>query len=131
MTTTIRNALAALLHRRGLWRAVLLVLLLVISVLALAPAPPKALDTGWDKLNHFGAFGALAISACFATRASARHAAGVAAALLAYGGLIEILQTFVPPREGDWADLLADAIGIALGLAVAALARRFTATRQG
>lgn len=130
MTMTKRHALATWLERHGLWRGLLLVLLLVISVLALAPAPPKALDSGWDKLNHFSAFAALALSAFFADRPSLRHAGRVAAALLAYGGLIEILQSFLPPRQGEWADLLADAIGIALGLAVAALARRFTATRQ-
>lgn len=130
MTTTIRNALAALLDRRGLWRAALLLLLLVISVLALSPAPPRTLDSGWDKLNHLAAFVALAVAASLSTQATLSHALRCAIGLLSYGALIEILQSQLPPREGDWADLLADAIGIALGLAIAALARRFTTTRQ-
>lgn len=39
--------------------------------------------------------------------------------VLAYGGAIEIAQSYLPPREGDWLDLLADAVGISLGLLLA------------
>jgi VanZ family protein len=39
--------------------------------------------------------------------------------LLAFGGLIEILQAFVPGRDSDWHDLLADAVGTAAGAALA------------
>jgi VanZ family protein len=122
--------LAYLLEQRAAWRLLLALLLITISYLALSPAPPKTVDTGWDKLNHLSAFVALTVAASFSAKASLRHALLSAIALLAYGGLIEIVQTFLPPREGDWADLLADALGIALGMAVASLARRFTATRQ-
>ncbi len=46
--------------------------------------------------------------------------------LLAYGGAIELIQSQLPPREGDWADLLADGIGIGLGLLIhAALQKCF------
>ena len=49
-------------------------------------------------------------------------------ALLAYGIGIEVAQSFLPPREADAMDVLADGVGIALGLAaawpVAALARQ-------
>ncbi len=43
----------------------------------------------------------------------------LAPALLAYGGFIEVAQSFAPPRQADWADLLADGVGIALGLLAA------------
>jgi VanZ family protein len=129
MTTTIWNALAALLDRRGLWRAALLLLLLVISVLALSPSPPRMLDSGWDKLNHLAAFVALAVAASLSAQATPSHALRCAIGLLSYGALIEILQSQLPPREGDWADLLADALGIVSGLVLSALLRRI-ATRN-
>jgi len=40
-------------------------------------------------------------------------------ALLAYGGAIEVIQLFVPGRSCEWGDLLADAIGISLGVLLA------------
>lgn len=35
--------------------------------------------------------------------------------LLAYGALIEILQSFTPNRTADWFDLFADSLGILAG----------------
>ncbi len=117
------NPLAVLEHQRA-WRLTLLALLAVISFLALTPAPPSNIDSGWDKLNHLAAFAVLALAAAFSAADSLRHAGRSALALLAYGGLIELLQSRMPPRQGEWADLLADAVGILLGLALAALLRR-------
>ena len=37
------------------------------------------------------------------------------AGLLTYGGMIEVLQSFTPDRMAEWADLLADTLGLALG----------------
>lgn len=117
------NPIAVLEHHRA-WRLALLALLAVISFLALTPAPPSSIDSGWDKLNHLAAFAALALAAGFSAATSARHAGRSALALLVYGGLIELLQSRMPPRQGEWADLLADAVGILLGLGLAALLRR-------
>ena len=103
------------------WRAVLTVLLCVIAWLALTPVPPRQADLGWDKLNHLSAFGTLAVVAVLGRCGPYGR---IAAGLLAYGGLIELLQTFVPNRSGEWADLLADGVGIALGLLLAAGWRR-------
>lgn len=102
----------------------LLYLLIVgVSYLALTPKPPTGIDTGWDKLNHTLAFAALAISAWLAYPASHRTRLLWLGALLAFGGLIEILQLFVPGRSAESGDLLADALGIACGAAIAAGAR--------
>ncbi|MGD8841503.1 MAG: VanZ family protein [Gammaproteobacteria bacterium] len=38
------------------------------------------------------------------------------AGLVAYGGLIEILQGTTSYRDAEWADLLADALGAAVGI---------------
>eukprot|EP01036_Dinobryon_divergens_P013295 gene13295-17927_t len=34
---------------------------------------------------------------------------------LAYGSMIEVLQSFTPDHMAEWANLLADALGLAVG----------------
>ncbi len=89
--------------------------LCALTVLVLALLPPSVPEptTGWDKANHMLAFGMLAI---LGTRAWPGRAWHVVAGLMAYGALIEVLQSMTTYRDASWADLLADAIGIALGL---------------
>ncbi len=40
--------------------------------------------------------------------------------LFGYGGLIEVLQLFLPGRSCEWSDLFADSAGIVLGAIMAA-----------
>ena len=40
----------------------------------------------------------------------------VALLMLAYGGLIEIIQGYLPPRQSEWKDFGVDLVGVALGL---------------
>lgn len=105
--------------RRPLWRVLLALMLAVITWLALSPAPPETMNTGWDKANHALAFGALAFSAVWALWQRPRQWVWLVLALLAYGVFIEIAQSFLPPREADWHDVVADSVGIALGLLAA------------
>jgi VanZ family protein len=102
---------------RRLWRVALVALLAVVTWLALVPKPPPQLDFGWDKVNHIAAFAALA---AVATPAFPGRRGRIVAALMMYGVLIEVAQSFIPLRSGDWRDLVGDAIGIALGLVLAA-----------
>ena len=103
------------------WRALALMLVAAILYLALSPAPPKAIDTGWDKANHVLAFVSLTVAAYLGWAGSSVRLAWTWTTLLAFGGSIEIAQLFVPPRSAEWADWLADAVGIALGTLVARL----------
>lgn len=67
--------------------------------------------TGWDKSNHALAFAALGLLGCACWPASAVR---VLVALAAYGGAIEIAQTFTETRMGEWIDWGADVVGLAL-----------------
>lgn len=102
------------------WRALLLALVLTVSYLAMSPQPPRDLNFGWDKLNHVVAFTALAFTSCMSCPNSPRWRLVLLAALVGFGGLIEVVQSFVPGRSSEWDDLLADSIGIAFGASVGA-----------
>lgn len=106
-------------------RVALLLLLVVISWLALRTGPGPEISTGTDKLDHMAAFAALAATAVLGWR----RPLAAALALVGYGVLIELLQSQIPGRTAEVADVLADAIGIGVGLAVFALAARIASRR--
>ena len=122
MPAMLRRIVAEEQPALQVWRTVLALLLVAITWLATTPAPPPAAGLLWDKLNHLAAFFCLAAAASLGFR---RRWLAIAVGLLAYGGLIEVLQSLTPSRTGDWVDLLADAAGIGLGQAAAALALRW------
>jgi VanZ family protein len=106
-------------------RALLALLVVAIGWLALSPRPPTLFSTGWDKANHLLAFATLAAAASFGWVAARRRVA-IAFWLLGYGALIEVLQHWVPGRSSEFADLVADAVGIAFGLWLAGWLQRAT-----
>lgn len=108
------------------WRALLAAALLAICWLAFSAQPPPDLDTGWDKSNHLGAFAVLAFCAerGFGRQAWRRWAP----ALLGFGIFIELVQSQVPGRSAEVSDVLADAVGIGLGVLLAAAWRRLQRT---
>lgn len=103
-----------------LWRALLALLLLAVAWLAFSPAPPPQADTGWDKANHALAFAVLAAVGELALWPHRARRRLTVAGLLCYGALIELLQSQLPARSGEWGDLAADAAGIVIGLLLAA-----------
>lgn len=107
-------------------RALLALLVVAIGWLALSPRPPAVFSTGWDKGNHLLAFATLAVAASFGSVAAARRRLAIALWLLGYGALIEVLQHWVPGRSSEFADLVADAVGIAFGLWLAGRLQRAT-----
>ncbi|MDM0103688.1 VanZ family protein [Variovorax sp. J22R24] len=91
--------------RLGFWVAALTAL-----VLALMPVlPPQMPTTGWDKSNHVITFAILGLLGRAAYR---ERILVVLAGLFAYGGLIEVLQSFTPQRLAEWGDWLADGVGL-------------------
>ena len=103
---------------RRAWRWLLALLMAAVCALAFDPVPSEALSTGWDKLNHALAFAPLGAVAVLAQSPSRWRWVRAAAAMLAFGGFIEVVQTRIPGRSGEVADLLADLIGLAVGLAL-------------
>ena len=94
-------------------------LLVIVSWLAFRSSATPGPSIGWDKLDHFAAFAMLALNAVLVWRYES--AAGIAAALWVYGVLIELVQTQIPGRSGEVGDVVADALGITIGLALAGL----------
>ncbi|MEO8015758.1 MAG: VanZ family protein [Polaromonas sp.] len=110
------------------WRLAFGACVLAVLVLALVPTDVPIPSTGWDKSNHLLAFSVMAL---LGMRAFPGRTMAVLAGLLAYGILIEVLQSFTPSRSADWRDVVADAVGLALGWAVVQLARLVIRLRAG
>lgn len=107
---------------RPLWRTLLLLTIVAVCALAFDPHPPPAIDTGWDKRNHLLAFATLALLAELAFWPWRWRRARNLLGLLAFGAFIELVQTQIPGRSGEWLDLLADGLGIVVGMLLLALA---------
>lgn len=79
-------------------------------------AGPDEPPSPWtDKIVHLSLFTGCGLSCVLAWPRPAR----VLLALVVYGALTEVVQSFVPGRSASAADLLADSIGAGLGLLLA------------
>lgn len=94
------------------WTWAFFAVALAVLVLALTPTASRTATTGWDKTNHLLAF---VVLAWLGLKAYPRRVAAALIGLFAYGGLIEILQIFIPNRSADWTDLVANGLGLLLG----------------
>ncbi|MBI3678535.1 MAG: VanZ family protein [Proteobacteria bacterium] len=79
----------------------------------LTPSPPHEVQLIWDKALHFTAYFGLALFATLATRAS-RNAIWAVLALALFGGVLEIVQSFVG-RDPEIMDEIANIIGAVSG----------------
>ena len=103
--------MASNLKLAWLWFTLGGLMLALVAILSLMPAP----DTGVnDKVSHLLAYAIL--SGWFCSLVSRRHLLWVVAGLIVYGGLIELLQGMTADRYAEWGDLLANTLGIFLGL---------------
>jgi VanZ family protein len=96
-------------------------LLAASIVVALWPRTPEAIDLGWDKANHLVAYAGLTLLGCWTQSWRQRT---VALVMIAHGGLVEVLQGFTTYRSAEWADLLADALGIGVGIVLTIVLQR-------
>ncbi|HET9597135.1 MAG TPA: VanZ family protein [Anaeromyxobacteraceae bacterium] len=120
--------------RRALaWGAVGAYAALVFVLSSKADPLPLLTQNVWDKAIHFLEYGTLGVLLAVAlwTSGLPLRRAGVLAAVLAslYGASDEFHQSFVPGREADPRDWLADTLGGASGAVAAAVALRVRAPR--
>ncbi len=109
---------------RRLALALWIVALAAVIFLSLSPrhGPPGGLHI--DKLAHFAAYAVLA-ALPFAAFLARRAVLAAAAAMLPFGLVLEGLQALVPQRSADPFDALANAAGVAAGIALGTTLRRF------
>ena len=101
------------------WRVLGRALVVVMLVLALLPAPQVvgAVPFG-DKIGHVLGFAALMLWYA-QIYGGARERLRCALGGVAFGLAIEILQALTPYRSAEFADFVADALGVGLGWLVA------------
>jgi VanZ family protein len=100
-------------------------LLLAVCVASLSPLPPGTLRGGLDKVAHLVTYLVLFVSLDYALACGRRLAAKLVL-LLFFSWLVEIAQHFLPPRQYSMGDLLANLIGLLLGLLSVSFLRRTT-----
>ena len=108
------QALTRVLLRIGFW-----IPLAVCTYLAFAPSPPEPVFRISDVVLHGFAFTYLTFALGLAHRLQRWWHTGMW--MLAYGGLIELVQSFEPSRTAELKDFVVDGIGIAVGLSGLAL----------
>ena len=120
------------------WRAAAIAWTLVVVVLGLLPthdavhAVAAGHDNALASLAHFGEYAilAFAVAVAFGGWSLPRRAflwAGVYA--IGLGALIELVQVPLPYRDGQLSDVVVNAAGAALGLALVSLTGRLRARR--
>lgn len=110
-------------------RMLFILLCIGITILSLLPGsylPPQTFNI-WDKAQHAGVFLLLSLQGIFAFP---KKTGAVICALLLYGAAIEVAQSTTGWRYGEFADWLADAVGIGVGFAVWWLWKRFICVRK-
>lgn len=104
--------------RQGLYALAVAILL----YLCLAPGSGLPEVNLWDKAEHAIAWFVLAASGLVLFPRRPGRIAGFA---LAFGGLVELLQAWLPfGRDPDWRDWIADSAGVAAALLAGAAIRR-------
>jgi VanZ family protein len=104
--------------RTTLARATFHAALAGVTVLSVLPVDTVSIVDLWDKLEHAIAYGVLAVLGAMAY-SSVTTALRLAAALMAWGAALEVVQRFVPGRFCDPYDTLANAVGVIVGLLLA------------
>ena len=95
---------------------------LVLLYLTQAPGRDLPEIELWDKAEHANAWFVLAASGLVLFP---RRPGRIAVFALAFGGLVELLQAWLPfGRDPDWRDWIADSAGVAAALLAGAAIRR-------
>lgn len=99
------------------------ILLVIYTYLGLTPHPENSIPVFNDLIMHFAGYTVAAISINFARPFWPMWQQALL--LISYSVAIEIAQHFNPPRTFSLADILANATGVVLGLALIFLSKRY------
>ena len=105
-----------------------IICLVAIEYLATTTMHIKPIENSWDKANHFVAFFVLFVllkSSHFNIKTVL-----VVVLLLLFGIQIEVVQYFIPMREFSTLDIIADGIGIFMGIVFLKLVTRYSAMKE-
>jgi VanZ family protein len=95
---------------------------MVLAFLVPVPTMPISLPNQFDKMVHFGIFLGFALLLYL----NRRPTPGMALLMsLAFAGGIELVQSLLPYRRGDWRDFVAGAAGAGAGVALSFLIARW------
>jgi VanZ family protein len=94
---------------------------MVLAFLAPVPSTPLAETSHVDKLVHFGIFLGFAL---FLHADRAPKVWWTLLTSLAFAGAIELVQSVLPYREGDWWDFVAGAAGATSGILLTLMVER-------
>ncbi|MDY0302075.1 MAG: VanZ family protein [Trichlorobacter sp.] len=112
---------------RIFWFLLLIILTITLLYLSLASTPVGGSGLGWDKANHAVAMFAVTMVTWLTARPAKLEIAKAAVYAFFLGFLIELLQAFLTKsRSAEWADLLADTVGIIIAVSVIFLYRQIT-----
>jgi VanZ family protein len=107
-----------------LYRVMFYGCLVVIEFLATTTQEIKPLEHSWDKANHFLAFMTLYILLSLAYKNFSTLSKVVL--LIAFGLQIEIVQSFIPGRDFSLFDVVADTVGITIGIVLLYSYKKYT-----
>lgn len=104
-------------------------IVIAIAIFYLSFMKPPKIDTDihvldyYDKIIHFLMYAIFTTSLTLETKNSNKIYIYFIILLIStiFGGAIEILQSYFPPRTASWGDFIADAIGSALPLVIISL----------
>lgn len=100
--------------------ALLILYTLAVTAVSLLPRAGVPGHGHMDKVAHFVAYFGMGIMA-WHTMPGLRLRLLAAAAGVGLGGLLEVIQYFVPGRSASYADAAVNTLGVGVGLAAAAI----------
>ena len=103
------SSVEVVLRRVAFWMPVL-----ICTWAALGPGLPSAAPRVNDITLHMFAF--VYLSAALRIAHPRLVIVMVVLTMIAYGGFIEVAQSFLPPRQAEWGDFGIDLLGITAGL---------------
>jgi len=93
------------------WLHITLILLISIATLSLWPVAYLPDVPGTDKTHHFIAYAALMLPTALK---QPKYTVSITLGFIAFSGAIELIQPYVN-RDGEWLDMVANAIGLFCG----------------